>query len=149
MQHYPEIVLTHFEKPRHIGTLDITSPAVGTGQAGTRQNGDAIQLQLQISAQKIIEAAKFKAYGSVWTIAAASWLTDEIQGLSLDILKTFSGQQMAVTLSLPSVKHYVIYLIEDALKAAINNYEEKQHVHSIHAHSINAGCNSPCDPVDS
>ena len=122
---YSDKVIDHYDNPRNVGKLDAEDEAVGTGMVGAPACGDVMRLQIQVSADGIIEDAKFKTYGCGSAIASSSLLTEWVRGKSLDEAGEISNVQIAQELSLPPVKIHCSVLAEDAIKAAITDYRSK------------------------
>ncbi len=122
---YHERVIDHYENPRNVGSLDKSSPHVGTGLVGAPACGDVMKLQIEVKDGKIVKAV-FKTFGCGSAIASSSLATEWIQGKSLDDAKTIKNTQIAKHLSLPPVKLHCSMLAEDAIRASIEDYEKKQ-----------------------
>lgn len=124
---YNEKVLDHYERPRNVGTLDAADPAVGTGMVGAPECGDVMRLQIRVdeSTGKIIEA-KFKTFGCGSAIASSSLATEWIQGRTLDEALAIKNTEIVEELALPPVKIHCSVLAEDAIRAAIADYQKKQ-----------------------
>ncbi len=123
---YSDKVIDHFENPRNMGSLDKSSPEVGTGLVGAPACGDVMKLQLQISDEGVIEDAKFKTFGCGSAIASSSLVTTMVKGKSVDFAESLSNSQIARELALPPVKIHCSVLAEDAIKAAIADYRKKR-----------------------
>jgi nitrogen fixation NifU-like protein len=123
---YSEKVLDHYENPRNVGKLDINDHSVGTGMVGAPACGDVMRLQIKVSDQGVIEDARFKTYGCGSAIASSSLLTEWVKGKTLDQAQQIKNQDIADELALPPVKVHCSVLAEDAIKAAIQDYEKKQ-----------------------
>jgi nitrogen fixation NifU-like protein len=123
---YSEKVIDHYEHPRNVGTLDKSDPAVGTGMVGAPACGDVMRLQIQVNQQGVIEDAKFKTYGCGSAIASSSLLTEWVKGKTLDQALEIRNSDIAAELALPPVKVHCSVLAEDAIRAAIRDYSEKQ-----------------------
>jgi len=123
---YSKKVIDHYENPRNVGTLDKNSSSVGTGLVGAPACGDVMRLQIQVNEEGIIEDAKFKTYGCGSAIASSSLVTEWIKGRSIDSAKSIKNLDIAEHLSLPPVKIHCSVLAEDAIKAAIEDYKNKQ-----------------------
>ena len=131
---YSEKIADHFSHPRNVGTLDNNKRNVGTGLAGAPECGDVIRLQFEMDETKgIICDAKFKTYGSGSTIAASSLVTELLKGRSLDEALKISYKFIIGALDLPLVKLHCAMLVEDAIKAAVNDYQKKQDIHNLHS----------------
>ena len=122
---YSEKVLDHYENPRNVGKLNENDENVGTGMVGAPACGDVMRLQIRVSPNGIIEDAKFKTYGCGSAIASSSLLTEWVRGKSLDEAGAIRNTEIAKELSLPPVKIHCSVLAEDAIKAAIKNYRDK------------------------
>ncbi len=122
---YGEKVIDHYENPRNVGKLDTKAANVGTGMVGAPACGDVMKLQIQVNEQGIIEDAKFKTYGCGSAIASSSLLTEWVQGKSLDEASQIKNSEIADELELPPVKIHCSVLAEDAIKAAIKDYQSK------------------------
>ena len=123
---YSEKLMDHYEHPRNVGTLDKNADNVGTGMVGAPACGDVMRLQIQVNDEGVIEDAKFKTYGCGSAIASSSLVTEWVKGKSLDEAMKLSNEQIAEELALPPVKIHCSILAEDAIKAAIADYRQKQ-----------------------
>ena len=122
---YSNKVIDHFENPRNMGSLDKDDPNVGTGIVGAPACGDVMKLQLKINADGIIEEAKWKTFGCGSAIASSSLVTTLVKGKTLDEAGVIKNSDIAHELSLPPVKIHCSVLAEDAIKAAIQDYKDK------------------------
>ena len=122
---YSEKVIDHYENPRNVGKLNENDENVGTGMVGAPACGDVMRLQIRVSPDGVIEDAKFKTYGCGSAIASSSLLTEWVRGKSLDEAGAIRNTEIAKELSLPPVKIHCSVLAEDAIKAAIKNYRDK------------------------
>ena len=123
---YSKKVIEHYEKPRNIGSLDSRSKSVGTGLVGAPECGDVMKLQIQVDDENRIVDAKFKTFGCGSAIASSSLATEWIKGKSVVEASSISNTQIVEELSLPPVKIHCSVLAEDAIKAAIKDYQSKQ-----------------------
>ncbi|MBU2784886.1 MULTISPECIES: Fe-S cluster assembly scaffold IscU [Acidithiobacillus] len=123
---YSEKVIDHYENPRNVGAMDKDDSGVGTGMVGAPACGDVMRLQIKVNGQGIIEDAKFKTYGCGSAIASSSLVTEWVKGKTLDEAMTIRNSQIAEELELPPVKIHCSVLAEDAIKAAIEDYRNKQ-----------------------
>lgn len=123
---YSEKVIDHYENPRNVGSMDKNDPSVATGMVGAPACGDVMKLQLKISADGIIEDAKFKTYGCGSAIASSSLVTEWVKGKSIEEAGEIKNTAIAEELALPPVKIHCSILAEDAIKAAIEDYKSKQ-----------------------
>ncbi len=122
---YSEKVLDHYENPRNVGTFEKDDKQVGTGMVGAPACGDVMRLQIKVSDSGIIEDAKFKTYGCGSAIASSSLLTEWVKGKTLDEARAIKNTEIAEELALPPVKIHCSVLAEDAIKAAIEDYQGK------------------------
>ena len=122
---YSEQVIEHYENPRNVGKLDINDPTVGTGTVGAPACGDVMRLQIKVE-DGIITDAKFKTYGCGSAIASSSLVTEWVKGKTLTEAGAIKNSQIAEELALPPVKIHCSILAEDAIKAAIDDYRNKQ-----------------------
>jgi nitrogen fixation NifU-like protein len=124
---YNDKVIDHYENPRNVGSLNPTDNNVGTGLVGAPECGDVMKLQIKVDHETgIIEDAKFKTFGCGSAIAASSLATEWVRGRTVDKAMELSNTEIVEELSLPPVKIHCSVLAEDAIKAAINDYKEKQ-----------------------
>ena len=124
---YSDKILDHYNNPRNVGSFDAKDPTVGTGLVGAPECGDVMKLQIKIDpATGLIEDAKFKTFGCGSAIASSSLATEWLKGKSVDEAMGIRNTQIVEELALPPVKVHCSVLAEDAIKAAIKNYQEKQ-----------------------
>ena len=123
---YSDKVIDHYENPRNVGKFDEGDDNVGTGMVGAPACGDVMRLQIQVNDDGVIEDAKFKTYGCGSAIASSSLLTEWVKGKNLDEAASIKNTEIAQELSLPPVKIHCSVLAEDAIKAAVQNYRDKQ-----------------------
>ncbi len=121
---YSDKVLDHYENPRNVGSFDKDDKQVGTGMVGAPACGDVMRLQIKVGNDGIIEDAKFKTYGCGSAIASSSLLTEWVKGKSLDEARQIKNTDIAEELALPPVKIHCSVLAEDAIKAAIADYQD-------------------------
>ncbi len=123
---YSDKVIEHYEKPRNVGTLDKDDPNVGTGLVGAPACGDVMRLQLKVSDAGIIQDARFKTFGCGSAIASSSLVTEWVKGKTLEEAGKITNVEVAKELSLPPVKIHCSVLAEDAIKAAIADFQKKR-----------------------
>ena len=121
---YSQKVLDHYENPRNVGSFDKTDADIGTGIVGAPACGDVMKLQIKVE-DGVITDAKFKTYGCGSAIASSSLITEWVKGRTLDEAGKISNSQIAEELALPPVKIHCSILAEDAIKAAIKDYQTK------------------------
>jgi nitrogen fixation NifU-like protein len=122
---YTEQVVDHFNNPRNVGSFDKNADDVGTGLVGAPECGDVMKLQIQVENDRIVDA-KFKTFGCGSAIASSSLATEWVKNKTLDEAMLVKNTEIVEELSLPPVKIHCSVLAEDAIKAAILNYREKQ-----------------------
>ena len=123
---YSDKVVDHYENPRNVGSFDKNDVAVGTGIVGAPECGDVMKLQLRISADGVIEDAKFKTFGCGSAIASSSLATEMVKGKTLEQALAIKNTDLVQELALPPVKIHCSVLAEDAVKAAIYDYKKKK-----------------------
>jgi nitrogen fixation NifU-like protein len=124
---YSDKVLSHYEHPRNVGTLDKSSSEVGTGLVGAPECGDVMRLQIKVNPEtQVIEDAKFKTFGCGSAIASSSLATEWLMGKTVDEALQIKNTAIVQELALPPVKIHCSVLAEDAIKAAISDYKQKQ-----------------------
>lgn len=122
---YSEKVLEYYSNPKNVGTLDKSKENVGTGIVGAPECGDVMRLQIEVE-EGIIKDAKFKTFGCGSAIAASSLATEWLKGRTLEEAVTIDNMDIVEELNLPPVKIHCSVLAEDAIKAAIEDYKNKQ-----------------------
>ncbi len=123
---YSKEVIDHYENPRNVGSLDKKSESVGTGLVGAPACGDVLKLQIKVDEKGMITDAKFKAFGCGSAIASSSLVSEWVKGKNIDDALAIKNTEIAQHLSLPPVKLHCSLLAEDAIKAAISDYKDKQ-----------------------
>jgi len=123
---YSEKVLDHYNNPRNVGSLDKSSPDVGTGLVGAPECGDVMKLQIRVNGAGVIEDAKFKTFGCGSAIASSSLATEWVKGKTVDEALQIRNTEIVRELSLPPVKIHCSVLAEDAIKAAIADWKNKK-----------------------
>ena len=123
---YSDKVIDHYENPRNVGSFDKTASNVGTGMVGAPACGDVMRLQIQVDESGVIEDARFKTYGCGSAIASSSLVTEWLKGKTLDQDREIRNVEIAQELALPPVKVHCSVLAEDAIKAAVDDYLDKQ-----------------------
>lgn len=119
---YSQKVIEHFTNPRNLGEI---KDADGVGEVGNAKCGDLMQLYIKVRDEHI-EDAKFKTFGCCAAIATSSMITEMIKGKPLSELKEVTNKAVAEALGgLPKIKLHCSVLAEDALKAALEDYQRK------------------------
>jgi nitrogen fixation NifU-like protein len=122
---YSKEVIKHFDDPQNVGSLDKNDASVGTGVVGAPACGDVMQLQLKINEAGIIEDAKFKTFGCGSAIASSSLVTTLVKCKRIEEAQLIRNIDIAAKLELPPQKIHCSVLAEDAIKAAIKDYQDK------------------------
>tara|TARA_R110000851_G_scaffold287352_1_gene441302 strand:+ start:83 stop:469 length:387 start_codon:yes stop_codon:yes gene_type:complete len=123
---YSKKVMSHFNNPKNVGTLDKDNPNVGTGLVGAPECGDVMRLQIQVdNVSGLITDAKFKTFGCGSAIASSSLATEWLKGKTLDEASSIDNMDIVEELALPPVKIHCSVLAEDAIKSAIKDYKNK------------------------
>ena len=123
---YSDKIIDHYNHPRNVGSLDKSAPNVGTGIVGAPECGDVMKLQIQCDENDNIVDAKFKTFGCGSAIASSSLATEWLKGKTVDEAMDIKNTSIVEELSLPPVKVHCSVLAEDAIKAAIRDYQQKQ-----------------------
>ena len=124
---YSDKVIDHYNNPRNVGSLDKSSTDVGTGMVGAPECGDVMKLQVKVNPETgVIEDAKFKTFGCGSAIASSSLATEWLKGKTVDQALEIKNTDIVNELALPPVKIHCSVLAEDAIKAAIGDYKQKQ-----------------------
>tara|TARA_B100001564_G_C20149953_1_gene450512 strand:+ start:69 stop:452 length:384 start_codon:yes stop_codon:yes gene_type:complete len=122
---YSKKLIDHYENPRNVGSMDKESKEVGTGLVGAPACGDVMKLQIKVNESGVIEDAKFKTFGCGSAIASSSLITEWVKGKKIDQASEIKNTEIANHLALPPVKIHCSILAEDAIKAAIADYKDK------------------------
>ena len=123
---YSDKVVDHYDHPRNVGSLDKNDPKVGTGMVGAPECGDVMKLQIQCDENNKIIDAKFKTFGCGSAIASSSLATEWLKGRTIEEAEQIKNTEIVKELALPPVKIHCSVLAEDAIRAAINDYKQKQ-----------------------
>ena len=123
---YSDKVISHYERTKNVGSFNSADDNIGTGLVGAPECGDVMKLQIQVDDDNNIVDAKFKTFGCGSAIAASSLATEWIKGKTVDQASMIQNTQIVEELSLPPVKIHCSVLAEDAIKAAIKDYQNKQ-----------------------
>ena len=123
---YSDKVIDHYENPRNVGSLDKEAPDVGTGLVGAPACGDVMKLQIRVNDQGVIEDARFKTFGCGSAIASSSLVTEWVKGKTVDEALQIKNTDVAQELALPPVKVHCSVLAEDAIKAAVSDWQRKR-----------------------
>ena len=122
---YSEKLLDHYENPRNVGSFAKDEEGVATGMVGAPACGDVMKLQIKVNGQGVIEDAKFKTYGCGSAIASSSLVTEWVKGKTVNEALDIKNTAIAQELALPPVKIHCSILAEDAIKAAVADYQKR------------------------
>ena len=121
---YSDKVMDHFQNPRNVGKID-DAPNVGIGEVGNAKCGDIMKMYLQIE-DGVVKDCKFNTFGCGSAIATSSMATELIKGKPLEEALELSNNAVVVALDgLPTHKIHCSVLAEEAVKAAVKNYYDK------------------------
>jgi nitrogen fixation NifU-like protein len=124
---YSNKVIDHYENPRNVGSLPKDDANVGTGLVGAPECGDVMKLQVRVNPETgVIDEAKFKTFGCGSAIASSSLATEWLKGKTVDQALAIKNTDIVNELALPPVKIHCSVLAEDAIKAAIADYQKKK-----------------------
>ena len=126
---YSEKVIDHYKEPRNVGSFTKEEDGVGTGLVGAPECGDVMKLQIKVENDQIVDA-KFKTFGCGSAIASSSLATEWVKGKSVDDAMAIQNTEIVEELSLPPVKIHCSVLAEDAIKAAISDYKNRNTLES-------------------
>ena len=121
---YSEKVVDHFNNPRNMGSFKKEEDGVGTGIVGAPECGDVMKLQIKVQNDTIVDA-KFKTFGCGSAIASSSLATEWLKGKTVDEANQIKNTDIVQELNLPPVKIHCSVLAEDAIKAALADYQQK------------------------
>ena len=120
---YSEKVWDHFEHPRNVGELENPS---GSGTVGNAKCGDIMKMDIQVEGG-VITDVKFKTFGCGAAIATSSMATEMVKGKTVEEALTLTNKAVMEALDgLPPVKVHCSLLAEEAIHAAIEDYQKKQ-----------------------
>ena len=123
---YHTKVIDHYENPKNVGSLNKHNKDVGSGLVGAPACGDVMKFDIRVDDTGVITESKFKTFGCGSAIAASSLATEWVKDRSVEDALTLNNVEIVEELSLPPVKIHCSVLAEDAIKAAIADYKEKQ-----------------------
>ena len=126
---YSDKVMDHFRNPRNVGVLE---DADGIGEVGNVKCGDIMKMYLKITDNRI-EDVKFETFGCGSAIASSSMATELIKGKPLAEALTLTNKAVTEALDgLPAHKLHCSVLAEEAIRAAVKDYYEKNHIEYDH-----------------
>ena len=119
---YSPLVMEHFTNPRNVGEIE---NADGVGEVGNAKCGDIMKIYLKID-DSIITDVKFKTFGCASAIATSSIATELIKGKPVSEALELTNKAVVEALGgLPAVKIHCSVLAEEAVKAAVKDYYDK------------------------
>ena len=128
---YGPKIIDHYENPRNVGNFGTLAEVrdrkdIGVGMVGAPECGDVMQLQIKVDPKSgLIEDARFKCFGCGSAIASSSLATEWLKGRTVDQAGQIKNTMIVEELSLPPVKIHCSVLAEDAIRAAISDYQAK------------------------
>ena len=128
---YGPKIIDHYENPRNVGNFGTqdqmkADKKIGVGLVGAPECGDVMQLCIKVNPETgKIEDAKFKTFGCGSAIASSSLATELVKGKTLEEALQLQNTDIVEELALPPVKIHCSVLAEDAIKAAIADYRQK------------------------
>jgi nitrogen fixation NifU-like protein len=147
MHNYSKEVIEHFYNPRNVGDLDKKDINVGCGLAGSPQCGDLMKLCIKVKDNIIIDA-KFKSFGCAANIAASSYTTEFLIGKTIQEALKISDKDISDYLDLPSIKFHCSVLTKDAVKSAIDDYNNKENLRLEKTKQVNYDFNPTTHPFN-
>jgi nitrogen fixation NifU-like protein len=142
MYMYSEKVMDHFTNPRNVGEI---ADADGVGQVGNPKCGDIMKMYLKIENNVIVDA-KFKTFGCGAAVATSSMATEMVKGKTVDEALKITNKAVAEALDgLPPVKMHCSNLAEEAIRAAIEDYQKKNGL--IDETSACDACSKRCEDI--
>ena len=134
---YSEKVMDHFQNPRNVGKMDDAS---GIGVVGNAKCGDIMKMYIKVE-NGIIVDAKFNTFGCGSAIATSSMATEMIKGKSVEEALTLSNKAVVEALDgLPAHKIHCSVLAEEAVRAAVKDYYDKNGI----AYDAEQFCDHDC-----
>ncbi|MDD9820167.1 MAG: Fe-S cluster assembly scaffold IscU [Nitrospira sp.] len=121
---YSDKVIDHYNNPRNVGSFKKEEEGVGTGIVGAPECGDVMKLQIKVEQDTIVDA-RFKTFGCGSAIASSSLATEWLKGKTVHEAGAIKNTDIVQELNLPPVKIHCSVLAEDAIKAALNDYQKK------------------------
>ena len=121
---YSDKVVDHFNNPRNMGSFKKDEEGVGTGMVGAPECGDVMKLQIKVQGDTIVHA-RFNSFGCGSRIASSSLATEWLKGKTIDEAQKIKNTDIVQELNLPPVKIHCSVLAEDAIKAALADYQKK------------------------
>ncbi|MBE5813688.1 MAG: Fe-S cluster assembly scaffold protein NifU [Clostridiales bacterium] len=119
---YSEKVMDHFANPRNVGEIEGAS---GSGTVGNAKCGDIMKMDIQVEDNVIVDV-KFKTFGCAAAVATSSMATEMVKGKTIDEALALTNKAVAEALDgLPPVKMHCSLLAEEAIHAAIEDYQKK------------------------
>ena len=121
---YSEKVMDHFRNPRNVGVIE---DADGIGEVGNAKCGDIMKMYLKIDDNEVITDVKFETFGCGSAIASSSMATEMIKGQPVSEAMKLTNAAVAEALDgLPDYKMHCSVLAEEAIKSALEDYENRK-----------------------
>lgn len=120
---YSEKVMDHFTNPRNVGEMPDASCV---GEVGNAKCGDIMRIYLKINDDGVITDAKFNTFGCASAIASSSMATEMVKGRTIAEARKLTNQEVVDALDgLPAQKIHCSVLADEAINAALDNYEKE------------------------
>tara|TARA_Y100000992_G_scaffold70981_1_gene44550 strand:+ start:7289 stop:7708 length:420 start_codon:yes stop_codon:yes gene_type:complete len=123
-RYYHKNIIDHYENPRNVGSFKKNND-IGTGLVGAPACGDVMKLQIKVNENGKIIDSKFKTFGCGSAIASSSYASEFIKGKTLDEAISLTNKDISQHLKLPPVKLHCSMLAEEAIRAAIKDFKNK------------------------
>lgn len=138
---YTEKVMDHFKNPRNLGKME---DADGIGEVGNAKCGDIMKIYIKVE-DNIITDVKFNTFGCGSAIATSSMATEMIKGQSIEKALELSNKAVVEALDgLPPAKIHCSVLAEEAVKAAVKDYYDKNGI-EYDPEQFKEGCSHDCE----
>ena len=121
---YGDKIKEHYTNPKNVGSLPEEDQNVGSAVVGAPSCGDVMKLQVKVKDNVIVDA-KFKTFGCGSAIASSSLATEMLKNKTIQQASDIKNKDIADELDLPPVKMHCSVLVEEAIKAALDDYKNK------------------------
>lgn len=117
---YAAAVIDHFDRPRNAGRLQ-SAPDVIEGSAGRRADGVEFHFTARLAGD-VIDAVRVQTFGCPHSVAAASWLSERLVGMTRTQLQQWQWREAAQALDVPTEKRGRLLVLEDAVRALARSW---------------------------
>lgn len=115
---YNNQILEYFYHPKNVGRFNVTKNIL-VGTAGTKENGEIIELQILVE-NNVIKDSKFLAHGGVVVMASMEWITAWLKGKTIVEATKITAEEVTEALAVPATKKHAVLLAIEAVRTAIN-----------------------------